>query len=119
MDRRTVAEFIERSQGLRWREELDAATVAALDAFEEAGVQSLLLKGPALVRLLYAENESRGYSDIDLLVAPTDFEHAREALLALGYARADKVFGIDDVAGIQHSELWAQSGAIKAHASII
>lgn len=110
MDRRTVAEFIERSQGLRWCEELDVATVAVLDAFEEAGVQSLLLKGPALVRLLYAENENRGYSDIDLLVPPTDFEHAREALLALGYARADEVFGIVDVAGIQHSELWARSG---------
>ena len=110
MDRRTVAEFIERSQGLRWREELDVATLAVLDAFEEAGVRSLLLKGPALVRLLYAENESRGYSDIDLLAAPTDFQHARDALLALGYARADEHFGIDDVSGILHSELWAKSG---------
>ena len=110
MDRRTVAEFIERNKGLRWRDELDVATVAVLDAFEEAGVQSLLLKGPALVRLLYAGNESRGYSDIDLLVAPTDFEHAREALRALGYVRADEPFGIVDVAGIQHAELWAQSG---------
>jgi hypothetical protein len=110
MDRRALDEFIERARGMRRRRELDAAAAAALDAFEARDVQSLLLKGPALARELYDEGESRGYADIDLLVAPRDLEESREALLALGYVRADEAFRIDDVAGVLHSELWAQSG---------
>lgn len=110
MDRAALDDFIERARGVRRREELDAAAVEVLDAFEAVGVEPLLLKGPALARLLYTENENRGYSDVDLLVAPRDLEHAREALRMRGYRRAGEQFGIDDVAGIQHSETWAQRG---------
>jgi hypothetical protein len=110
MDASAVDEFIERVRGLRQREELDAAAVAVLDAFESTAVRSLLLKGPALARLLYAEDEHRGYSDIDLLVPPDDLAGARKALTDLGYTKGGAQFGIDDVAGIQHSEIWAQRG---------
>ena len=111
MDRSALDDFIERVRGLRRRDELDAATVEVLDRFEAAGIKSLLLKGPGLVRRLYSEDEGRGYSDIDLLVAPSDLVNAREALAALGYRRAGHQVGIDDVGGTQHSEIWARTGA--------
>ncbi len=101
-------EFVERVRDLPHQAELDAAAVEVLDAFEAAGVESLLLKGPALARMLYHPGEHRGYGDIDLLVAPTDLDAGRRALAELGYANSERG-GLDDVAGIMHSELWSQA----------
>jgi Uncharacterised nucleotidyltransferase len=114
MDPSAVDEFIERVRVLRQQEELDSAAVAVLDAFDGAGVRSLLLKGPALARLLYAEHEHRGYSDVDLLVAPTDLAEARRTLPGLGFEKSGSHFGIDDVAGIQYAEQWGQRGETGA-----
>jgi hypothetical protein len=103
-------DFVARARVLRQREVLDRAAVAALAALECADVDAVLLKGPALARRLYAEGEVRGYSDIDLLIPRQGLAPARDVLTQLGYARADAVFGIDDVAGILHSEVWSRPG---------
>jgi hypothetical protein len=110
MGRREVDEFIARARGLRRRDELDRAAIAALAAFKSAGAEALLLKGPALARRLYDQGEVRGYSDIDLLVPPRDLASVRDALTELGYKKAEEVFGIDDVGGVQHGEIWARAG---------
>ena len=96
----------------RTRAYLDAAAAEVLDALEAAGVTSLLLKGPALARLLYEPDEPRGYSDVDLLVAPGGLPAARAVLAGLGYndASAARVFGTDDIAGVVHAELWTRRG---------
>ena len=47
---------------------LDRATAEVVFAWRQAGVRSVMLKGPAVSRWLYREDEVRGYSDIDLLV---------------------------------------------------
>ena len=107
-------EFVARARGLRRRDELDTEAVAALTGLGSAGVEAVLLKGPALERRLYSEGETRGYSDIDLLVPHRDLAVARDALSALGYVEAEKVLGIDDVAGVQHSEIWARAGEARA-----
>ena len=53
---------------------LDAVTSDLVDAFDAAGIDTVLLKGPATVRWLYADNPGRRlYSDIDLLVSPASF----------------------------------------------
>jgi hypothetical protein len=103
-------DFAARARGLRRREELDRAAIAALATLRSAGIEGTLLKGPALVRRLYSDGEFRGYSDVDLLVPRQELASAREALKKLGYVRAEEVLGIDDVAGILHSEVWAKSG---------
>jgi Uncharacterised nucleotidyltransferase len=103
-------DFVARARVLRQRDVLDRAAVAALAALERAEVDAVLLKGPALARRLYAEGEVRGYSDIDLLIPRQGLVPARDVLTQLGYVRADAVFGIDDVAGIQHSEVWSRPG---------
>ena len=103
-------DFVARARRLRQTEALDRAAIAALAALKVAGVEAMLLKGPALARRLYADGEIRGYSDVDLLIRRRSLATARQVLGRLGYANADEVFGIDDVAGILHSELWSRPG---------
>jgi hypothetical protein len=99
--------------------ELDAAAVQVLDAFAAAGIDALLLKGPALARWLYRAGEERPYSDVDLLVAPSQVSLAREALAGLGYRRASKASGIDDIAGVVHEETWLGLGPSAKHELLI
>ena len=103
-------DFVARARRLRKTELLDEAAIAALAALRAAGVEAMLLKGPALARRLYLDGEIRGYSDVDLLIPRRSLNTAREVLGQLGYANADEIFGIDDVAGILHSELWSRPG---------
>lgn len=97
---------------MRRRPEFDAAAVELLDALSERGVDCLLLKGPVLARLLYRPDEHRAYSDVDVLVSRADMAEAREALTALGYLDASPtaIFGVDDVAEVQHAETWNRRG---------
>jgi hypothetical protein len=64
---------------------VDAATAEVLRAFEAAGVQSILLKGPSIVRWLYDKLEARAYGDCDLLVRSRDVAVARRVLEELSF----------------------------------
>jgi hypothetical protein len=99
--------------------ELDAATVQIFEAFAAAGVDALVLKGPALARLLYAEGETRVYGDVDLLVAPRHTAQAGAALAELGYRNASEVLGIDDIGGVVHDESWVGIGPGAKHELLI
>jgi hypothetical protein len=63
---------------------VDAATPAVVDALRGNGIRALLLKGPALERLL-DEDRTRSHSDMDLLVAPADVVRAESVLVELGF----------------------------------
>ncbi len=56
-----------------------------LVAFEAAGIQALVLKGAALVHLVYAEPALRPMSDLDLLVSRADVRRAQALLAELGF----------------------------------
>ena len=112
-----LSDFAARIRGVRGRAKLDATAADVFGAFAAAGVDALLLKGPALARLLYAAGESRGYSDVDVLVAPADLERARTALARAGYADVSGALGIDDVAGVVHDETWVGPDP-EGHATI-
>ena len=58
------------------RRRTDIATIELTAALEAAGIRSILLKGPAIKLWLYAEDESRHYWDIDLLVSPAELPRA-------------------------------------------
>jgi len=64
---------------------VDVATAEAVRGLRAAGVRCILLKGPALVALLYGGGELRTYVDADLLVAPGDGERAAGVLRGLGF----------------------------------
>lgn len=55
------------------------------DAFREAGIDFLVLKGMALGYLVYPDPATRPMTDIDLLVRPRDVGRAAKRLEGLGY----------------------------------
>jgi hypothetical protein len=105
---RALEEYVARSRTIARRSRLDAAALEALDGLHTAGIDALLLKGPALARALYRPDEHRGYFDVDLLVAPADLGAAGAVLARLGYTNVSEKRGIDDLAGILHAQLWSR-----------
>lgn len=84
---------------------IDAATAEAVVALRDAGVRSILLKGPSFDTLLYDPDEPRPYSDIDLLVRTGDAGRAAEVLERLGYReRADR----EPSRVVEHARVWVR-----------
>jgi hypothetical protein len=68
-----------------WTLAVDAVTVEVTAALAEAGVASLLLKGPSIAEWLYEDPAARSYTDSDLLVDPDGVAVARTKLAELGF----------------------------------
>lgn len=66
---------------------VDAQTARVMSTLVARNVDALLLKGPAVARLLYADGELRHYGDTDLLVSPPTLAAAEGVLRELGYER--------------------------------
>ena len=58
-----------------------------LSLFELGGIRALPYKGPALALRAYGDLALREFSDLDILVARSQVQRARDALCAAGYAR--------------------------------
>jgi hypothetical protein len=56
-----------------------------LTVLSGAGIQAMLLKGAALVETVYDDPATRDMGDLDVLVAPSDFLRASDALTASGF----------------------------------
>ena len=90
---------------------LDLVTAEVVSNFDSAGIDCMVLKGPAMVHHLYQDAPGcRNYSDIDLLVAPRHFDDAGQLLASLGFE--------DHLAGARASEAarlqerpWRRPGA--------
>ncbi len=93
-------------RGADLREEIDTAAVQLWEAFDEAGIAALLLKGPVLARVLYEPGEQRRYVDLDILVDPAAMERARALLQDLGCTCVQEELGVEDPGGGFHSEDW-------------
>jgi hypothetical protein len=65
---------------------VDRVTAEVVPAFRDAGIPSILLKGPSIARWLYPTG-GRGYGDTDLLVPTAMFRAAEEALERLGFVQ--------------------------------
>ena len=77
-----------------------------LDAFADAGVRALLLKGSALAYDLYPEASTRSRGDSDVLVASAHVSAARRTLEQRGFVR--------EINGMEAQEEWSiidQSGS--------
>jgi hypothetical protein len=84
---------------------VDAATVEVVGALDERGIRSILLKGPSVARLLYADRAERYYNDLDLLVAPGRMDAAGKVLRELGFAQRSV-----DAGELEHAEAWVRAG---------
>lgn len=81
---------------------VDLVTAEVTAALAEAGIPSVLLKGPAITGWLYAGEESRLYGDTDLLVRGGDWGRAMRVLATLGFT--------DDLAALGHPRMESGSG---------
>jgi hypothetical protein len=106
VDHERLEDFASRVRGARRTDELDKAAAEVLAAFDSAGVSAILLKGAALSRVLYTAEQRRGYSDVDLLVAPQDLTQAQAELAELGFGNFTAQRGVEDIAGAVHAETW-------------
>lgn len=66
---------------------IDAMSGKIVARLREAGVPSLLLKGPVIARRLYGQSETRPYADCDLLVRRSDLALAEATVAGLGMLR--------------------------------
>jgi hypothetical protein len=114
---RALEDFLQRVKPVvsDFTPDLDAVAVELFEAFAAAGVDALLLKGPALAQMLYTPDEHRKYSDVDVLVAPHGVAPARQTLARLGYRAASQTFAIEDVGGVVHEEGWWGRGPGARH----
>src|SRR4051794_27891577 len=64
---------------------IDRLTAEVVNAFVQAGIQPLLLKGPAIAAWLYDRDEVRPYGDSDLMVPPDRHRDAVAVLAGLGF----------------------------------
>ena len=64
---------------------LEGELQKVLHAFNEANIQIMLFKGPALAYTVYPQAQLRTYHDIDALIHPGDLERARVVLTEMGY----------------------------------
>jgi hypothetical protein len=62
----------------------------ALDAFARSGIATLILKGAALARTVYADHSLRPMSDLDILVRRRDALRAIGWLLSQGWGAVDR-----------------------------
>jgi hypothetical protein len=90
LQRRLAAEV---ARAVAWDVWAAAELAALLDAVRAAGVETLVFKGAALARQVYAEPWLRPHGDIDLLVRQASLPRITTTLLALGYARDTTIDG--------------------------
>lgn len=97
----------------------DVAAAELSTAFAERGVESVLLKGPALVELLYPGGGQRTYTDADLLVEPVRLATARRVLEERGFALAEEQ--MPPSGQTVHAEPWhrqADGASVDLHRSL-
>jgi hypothetical protein len=80
-----LEDFAHRAAGAEARGRIDVATLQVVGALRAAGVDALVLKGPAIAQWLYDPGEVRAYGDSDILAAPDRFASAGRAMAEAGF----------------------------------
>jgi hypothetical protein len=98
------------SQDILGSMRLQSAAAAITDVLTRAGVRSIVYKGVALAAQTTGDPATRGFGDVDILVSPSDFIAAHDALISAG---AQLIPGfIPD----PHSHLWPTAQRIGCEA---
>lgn len=89
---------------------LDQHAATVLTGLAGLDIPAVLLKGPGLAQRFYANApERRRYSDVDILVAPADFDRAETLLAALGHVDSTAAFPRDE--WLWHERHWIHPAA--------
>lgn len=98
---------------------IDAHTAHVVTALREAGVPSVLLKGPSIARWLYTDGTPRPYGDTDLLVPADRMPEVERVLESVGLVRL--IRPVMDHGPRVHASDWARpdgSGKVDLHWTI-
>jgi hypothetical protein len=88
IDARQYSQLIQRHQSaMLWSLHIERTLLELDEAFREAGVEYLVLKGPALAHTAFVAPEDRPFGDLDLLVAADSWMAASQVAESLGFAR--------------------------------
>lgn len=90
------------------------------EALHAAGVRSILIKGPLLVRWLYGSETARASSDLDLLIDAATVGAAEAVLEQLGFARV--VIGVGAVERPRHASTWVRASdarPVDLHTTVV
>jgi putative nucleotidyltransferase-like protein len=74
--------------GMTWCLHAERKLLRLADAFDDAGIEYAVLKGPALAHTVYREPCLRPFGDLDLLVRSEDYDGASALLTRIGHARS-------------------------------
>ncbi len=74
--------------GMTWCLHVERKLLRLADAFDDAGIEYAILKGPALAHTIYREPCLRAFGDLDLLVRSQDYDRASALLTRIGHARS-------------------------------
>ena len=98
---------------------VDRLAVEVSASFDSAGVDHVLLKGPAIAQWLYDEEEVRSYGDADFLVQRADWERAVAVLRAEGFDDALAAMAHPRMESF-HSHPWSAQGRgeVDLHATL-
>jgi hypothetical protein len=81
-------ELLERHRdAMVWSLTIERRLLGLAEAFEDAGVGMLVLKGPAVAHTMYPDPSWRAFGDLDLLVPTSAWRRALEVLAGLGFER--------------------------------
>ncbi len=72
---------------MQWVLTLERRLLGIADVFDRAGIDLVVLKGPALAHTIYPDPSWRSFADIDILVRTADWEAACGLLEDLGFRR--------------------------------
>ena len=83
-------EFAQKIRELHRAQVLSALQMTAelfrlVDQFRDAGLDTVLVKGPILALRAYGDTGARQYGDLDFLVRQKDILHATERMISAGY----------------------------------
>ena len=81
------------------------AVSEVIETLDQAGIETVLMKGTALAYSLHDEPATRRRGDSDLLIRPKDLTRTRETLRSLGWYRKE------DPHGLYYQEGWLHDAA--------
>lgn len=90
---------------------IDGSTARVVEALRVAGVEAILLKGPALASWLYDDGDPREYGDADLLVPIQKLAAAERTLEELGFRQIPGemlLLGPDE-----HADPWIREDGVE------
>src|SRR5882762_7880624 len=78
-----------------------AELIRILDCLESHDIAAIPFKGPVLAEAVYGDLALREFSDLDILVRPTDFLRAKDALRELGFAPSSQLSAAEERACLE------------------